>query len=226
MKRVFTRKLRNALGRPNWGGFWTTARLNPAGGCCGTTPEHIRVLTERAAGARPRPLPQGPRRTYYSGLELVEAKNNRPLIVGERTNVIGSRLFKNLIAEEKWEEATDIARRQVKNGAHVIDACLQSADRDELRDIPPFYEKLIAKIKAPLMIDTTDPKAVELALTYCQGKSIINSVNLEDGEEKFANICPLARLYGAALVVGCIDEDPPGPGVYARAQTGRGAAVL
>ncbi len=183
--------------------------LNLVGGCCGTTPEHIRVLVERAASARPRPLPGGARRTYYSGIELVEAdENSRPLIVGERTNVIGSRLFKNLVAEEKWEEATDIARRQVKNGAHVIDVCLQSADRDEMRDIPPFYEKLIAKIKAPLMIDTTDPMAVELALTYCQGKSIINSVNLEDGEEKFATICPLARRYGAAVVVGCIDEDP------------------
>jgi len=128
--------------------------------------------------------------------------------VGERTNVIGSRLFKNMVAEEKWEEATDIARRQVRNGAHVIDVCLQSTDRDELSDIPPFYEKLTRKIKAPVMIDTTDPRAVELSLTYCQGKSIINSINLEDGEEKFERICPLAKKYGAALVVGSIDEDP------------------
>ncbi len=76
-------------------------------------------------------------------------ESNRPLIVGERTNVIGSRLFKNLVAEEKWEEATEIARRQVKNGAHIIDVCLQTTDRDEIKDIPPFYEKLIRKIKAP-----------------------------------------------------------------------------
>jgi 5-methyltetrahydrofolate--homocysteine methyltransferase len=138
----------------------------------------------------------------------VEAEeSNRPLIVGERTNVIGSRLFKNMVAEEKWEEASEIARWQVRNGAHIVDVCLQSADRDEIADIPPFYEKLIRKIKAPLMIDTTDPTAVELALTYCQGKSIINSVNLEDGEEKFERICPLARRYGAALIVGSIDED-------------------
>ena len=120
-------------------------------------------------------------------------ESNRPLIVGERTNVIGSRLFKNLVAVEKWEEATDIARRQVRNGAHVIDVCLQSTDRDEIDDIPPFYAKLIRKIKAPIMIDTTDPKAVELALTWCQGKSIINSVNLEDGEEKFERLCPIAK---------------------------------
>ena len=76
-----------------------------------------------------------------------------------------------------------------------------------MADIPPFYEKLIRKIKAPVMIDTTDPAAVELALTYCQGKSIINSINLEDGEEKFERVCPIAKRFGAALVVGSIDED-------------------
>ena len=107
-----------------------------------------------------------------------------------------------------WEEATEIARRQVKSGAHIVDVCLQSTDRDEIADIPPFYDQLIRKIKVPIMIDTTDPRAVELALTYCQGKSIINSINLEDGEEKFERICPLARSYGAAIIVGCIDEDP------------------
>ena len=134
-------------------------------------------------------------------------ESNRPLIVGERTNVIGSRAFKNLIADEKWEEAAEIARRQVKNGAHVVDVCLQSTDREEIKDIPPFYEKLIRNIKAPMMIDTTDARAIELALTYCQGKSIINSINLEDGEEKFERVCPLAKAYGAALIVGTIDED-------------------
>src|ERR1035437_8205640 len=182
--------------------------LNIVGGCCGTTDAHIRAIAQMAHGKRPRRLPARSHRAYYSGIELVEAEeSNRPLIVGERTNVIGSRLFKNMVAEEKWEEASEIARWQVRNGAHVVDVCLQSADRDEMADIPPFYEKLIRKIKAPLMIDTTDPKAVELALTYCQGKSIINSINLEDGEEKFERVCPLAKRYGAALIVGSIDED-------------------
>jgi 5-methyltetrahydrofolate--homocysteine methyltransferase len=182
--------------------------LNVVGGCCGTTDAHIRAIAQMVEGKRPRPLRTAPHRAYYSGIELVEAEeSNRPLIVGERTNVIGSRLFKNLVAEEKWEEATEIARRQVKNGAHIIDVCLQSADRDELQDIDPFYDRLIRKIKAPVMIDTTDPKALELSLTWCQGKSIINSINLEDAEEKFERVCPLARRYGAALVVGSIDED-------------------
>ncbi|MBI3667960.1 MAG: homocysteine S-methyltransferase family protein [Acidobacteria bacterium] len=176
--------------------------LNIVGGCCGTTAEHIRVLAQMAEGKRPRAVKEPSRRAFYSGIELVEAEESaRPLLVGERTNVIGSRLFKKLIAEEQWEEATEIARRQVKNAAQIVDVCLQSTDRDEIRDIPAFYEKLIRKIKAPIMIDTTDPRAVELALTYCQGKSIINSINLEDGEEKFERTCPMARAYGAALVV-------------------------
>ncbi len=183
--------------------------LNIVGGCCGTRPDHIRAMAQMAEGKRPRPLKNSAHRTYFSGIEVVEAEeSNRPLIVGERTNVIGSRLFKNMVAEEKWEEATEIARWQIRNGAHIVDVCLQSSDRDEIKDIPLFYEKLIRKIKAPIMIDTTDPGSVELSLTYSQGKSIINSINLEDGEEKFERVCPLARAYGAALVVGCIDEDP------------------
>jgi 5-methyltetrahydrofolate--homocysteine methyltransferase len=182
--------------------------LNIVGGCCGTTPAHIRAIAEMAEGKKPRAVKPPSHRAYYSNKELVEAEeSNRPLIVGERTNMIGSRLFKNMIAEEKWEEASEIARWQIRNGAHIVDVCLQSSDRDEMKDIRPFYEKLIRKIKAPIMIDTTDPQAVELALTYCQGKSIVNSINLEDGEEKFERVCPLAKSYGAAVICGTIDED-------------------
>ncbi|MGI8992246.1 MAG: methionine synthase [Bryobacteraceae bacterium] len=182
--------------------------LNIVGGCCGTTDAHIKAIAEMAAGKKPRLVPGRQHRAYYTGIELVEAdESSRPLIVGERTNVIGSRAFKNLIAAEEWEQAVEIARRQVKNGAHIVDVCLQSTDRDEMNDIPLFYEKLIRIIQAPIMIDTTDPRAVELSLTYCQGKSIINSINLEDGEEKFERLCPVAKQYGAALIVGTIDED-------------------
>jgi 5-methyltetrahydrofolate--homocysteine methyltransferase len=182
--------------------------LNLVGGCCGTTPAHIRALARMAEGQAPRRVPGRGRRTFFSGIDLVEAEeSSRPLIVGERTNVIGSRLFQQMIAEEKWEEASEVARRQVRTGAHIVDVCLQSSEREEIKDIPPFYDRLIRKIKAPIMIDSTDPAAAELVLTYCQGKSIINSVNLEDGEEKFQRVCPIARAYGAALVVGAIDED-------------------
>jgi 5-methyltetrahydrofolate--homocysteine methyltransferase len=183
--------------------------LNIVGGCCGTTEHHIRAIAQMAEGKAPRRPVEQKHRAVYSGIEMIEAEEStRPLVVGERTNVIGSRAFKNLVAAEQWEEATEIARRQVKSGAHIVDVCLQSTDRDEIKDIPPFYDQLIRKIKAPLMIDTTDAAAIELALTYCQGKSIINSINLEDGEEKFERVCPLARSYGAAVIVGCIDEDP------------------
>jgi 5-methyltetrahydrofolate--homocysteine methyltransferase len=182
--------------------------INLVGGCCGTTEAHIRAIAQMAEGKLPRRLPERSHRSYYSGVDLVEAEEaNRPLVVGERTNMIGSRLFKQLVAAENWEEATEIGRRQMKNGAHITDVCLQSADRDEMHDIALFYAELIRKVRAPIMIDSTDPKAIELALTYCQGKSIINSINLEDGEERFERVCPLARRYGAALVVGCIDED-------------------
>jgi len=183
--------------------------LNIVGGCCGTTEQHIRAIAQMAEGKSPRRPPESAHRAIYSGIDVIEAEDStRPLIVGERTNVIGSREFKKLVAAEQWEEATEIARRQVKSGAHIVDVCLQSTERDEIKDIPSFYEKLIRKIKVPVMIDTTDPRSIELSLTYCQGKSIINSINLEDGEEKFERVCPLARTYGAALIVGCIDENP------------------
>jgi len=176
--------------------------LNFIGGCCGTTEKHIRAIAQMVEGKKPRQRPADSHRAVYSGIEAIEAEDStRPLLVGERTNVIGSRLFKNLVAEEKWEEASEIARRQVRGGAQVVDVCLQSTERDEKKDIPPFYGKLIRKVKAPLMIDTTDATAIELALTYCQGKSIINSINLEDGEEKFERVVPIAHEFG------CIDED-------------------
>ena len=149
------------------------------------------------------------RKTYYSGLELTEpSEDNRPLLVGERTNEVGSRKFKRLIQEEKYEEASEIARRQVKNGAQIIDVNLENPDRDEGADIDAFYAELARKaIKTPFMIDTTDPSSAEKALTYCQGKSIINSINFEDGEDKFDQIIPLLKKYGGAVVIGSIDED-------------------
>jgi 5-methyltetrahydrofolate--homocysteine methyltransferase len=181
--------------------------VNIIGGCCGTTPAHIKAIAQMVAGKAPRRY-RGQRRSYYSGIELVEASDDtRPLLVGERTNEVGSRAFKRLISEEKFEEATEIARAQLKNGAHIIDINLENTDRDELADIDRFYEKVIHKVKVPLMIDSTNPKAVERALTYCQGKAIINSINFEDGEEKFHRILPLVKKYGAAVIIGSIDED-------------------
>ena len=181
--------------------------INLVGGCCGTTPPHIRALAQMIDGKRPR-VPVKHHRSLFSGIDFVEASDDqRPLIVGERTNEVGSRKFKRLITDEKYEEAAEIARQQVKSGAQICDVNLQNADREELYDVDRFYEKMIRVVKAPTMVDTTDPVAIERALTYCQGKSIINSINLEDGLDKFERVTPLARKYGAALIVGCIDED-------------------
>jgi len=180
--------------------------LNVVGGCCGTTPEHVRAIAEAVRGLPPRRA--HPRRaSRLSGVDYLEVGDDvRPVIVGERTNVIGSRKFKELIVAEQWEDASEVARAQVKRGAQVIDICLANPDRDELQDMERFLAAAIRKVRVPLMIDSTDDKVVERALTYCQGKAIINSINLEDGEERFEKVVPLARRYGAALIVGCIDE--------------------
>lgn len=187
-------------------GFAKKGWLNIVGGCCGTTPEHIRVMSEQLAGYKPRqPVKDHP--PTVSGIEpLVYDDSMRPLLVGERTNVIGSRKFKRLIAEEKFEEASEIARAQVKRGAHVIDVCLADPDREEMEDIEEFLQHVINKVKVPLMIDSTDEAVIERALTYSQGKAIINSINLEDGEERFEAVAPLIKRFGAAVVVGTIDE--------------------
>jgi len=188
--------------------FGQAGWLNLVGGCCGTTPAHIRAIAEVARTLSPR-VPPTTRRACLSGIEYLElSDDSRPVVVGERTNVIGSRKFKELICAEKFDEASEVARAQIKGGAQVIDVCLANPDRDEAADMRRFLVSVVAKVKVPLMIDSTDARVLAEALTYCQGKAIINSVNLEDGEERFEKVVPLAREFGAALVVGCIDDDP------------------
>jgi 5-methyltetrahydrofolate--homocysteine methyltransferase len=189
------------------GRFVDSGWLNIVGGCCGTVPEHIRLLSERVSGAKPRTLVES-HETRVSGIEaLVIDQDTRPVIIGERTNVLGSRRFRRLIAQGSFEEASEVGRRQVRNGAHVLDVCLQDPDRDELTDVVQFLDHLTRKVKTPIMVDSTDARVIEESLKRLQGKSIINSINLEDGEERFRSVVPLARKYGAALVVGCIDDD-------------------
>ncbi len=189
------------------GRFLEAGWNNLIGGCCGTTPEHIRLLAQLAAG-KPARSPAATAETRVSGIEsLVVNDDVRPAIVGERTNVLGSRRFRRLISDGGFEEAAEVGRRQVRNGAHVLDVCLQDPDRDETADMVALLDVLTKKVKAPIMIDSTDSAVIETALKRLQGKSVINSVNLEDGEARFQAVVPLARRYGAALVVGCIDED-------------------
>jgi 5-methyltetrahydrofolate--homocysteine methyltransferase len=187
--------------------FCAEGWVNIIGGCCGTTAEHIRLLAAVAARHRPR-QPVAARRCVVSGIEsLVIDQDTRPVLVGERANVLGSRAFKELIAKGEIDQAAEAGRAQVRKGAHVLDVCLQDPDRNEVADVTAFLETLVKKVKVPIMIDSTDAAVIEQALERTQGKSIINSINLEDGEERFQKVVPLARQYGAALVVGCIDED-------------------
>lgn len=188
-------------------GFAEQGWINIAGGCCGTTPAHIRKLAETMQQYSPRQA-KGDHAPAISGIETIYLdSDNRPLLVGERTNVIGSRKFKRLINEEKFEEASEVARNQVKNGAQVIDINLQDPDRDEAQDMEAFLNYVVKKVKVPLMIDSTDGAIIELGLKYSQGKAIINSINLENGLERFEQVVPLIHRYGAAVVVGLIDEE-------------------
>ncbi|MFB6467147.1 methionine synthase [Cytobacillus sp. Hz8] len=188
-------------------GFASEGWLNIVGGCCGTTPEHIHLIAEKMKHFHPRQVVQT-HPHMVSGIEpfIYDDPTLRPIMVGERTNVIGSRKFKRLINEGKFEEAAEIARAQVKGGAHVIDICLADPDRNEIEDMETFIQEVVKKIKAPLVIDSTDEEVIEKALTYSQGKAIINSINLEDGETRFEKVSALVHQYGAAVVVGTIDE--------------------
>jgi 5-methyltetrahydrofolate--homocysteine methyltransferase len=188
-------------------GFAEKGWLNIVGGCCGTTPKHIEALARVMKNYSPRSLRTNEAH-MVSGIEpfIYDDPTLRPIMVGERTNVIGSRKFKRLIAERQFEEAAEIARAQVRGGAHVLDVCLADPDRDEVSDMEEFMKEAVKKVKIPFVIDSTDEDVIELALKYSQGKAIINSINLEDGEERFEKVIPLLHKYGAAVVVGTIDE--------------------
>ncbi|HEX9817986.1 MAG TPA: vitamin B12 dependent-methionine synthase activation domain-containing protein, partial [Methylomirabilota bacterium] len=181
--------------------------VNLVGGCCGTTPAHITALAALARGRAPR-RPATAMAPAVSGVEvLYPTDDNRPVFVGERTNVIGSRKFKELAVAERFDAAAEVGWAQVKAGAQVLDVCLANPDRDEAADMDRFMRELTRRVKVPLMIDSTDAAVLEIALRHCQGKAIVNSINLEDGEERFEKVAPLLRRYGGAVVVGCIDED-------------------
>jgi 5-methyltetrahydrofolate--homocysteine methyltransferase len=187
-------------------GFAEQGWINIAGGCCGTTPDHIRALADTLKAYSPRSK-EGSHPPAVSGIDFVYAEpENRPLMVGERTNVSGSRKFKRLIKEGKFEEASEVARAQVKGGAHIIDINLQDTEIDEAHAMETFLDFVVKKVKVPLMIDSTYEHIIELGLKYSQGKAIINSINLEDGEDKFEKVVPLIHRYGAAVVTILIDE--------------------
>jgi len=181
--------------------------INLIGGCCGTTPEHIKEISKIIDHKKLRKVSKKTM-TAVSGLESVYfQEDNRPLIVGERTNTIGSRKFKELLSNEDFETAAEIGKLQVKKGAQIIDVCLGNPDRNEVDDTIKFYSLITKKVRVPLMIDSTDPPSIESALRRTQGKCIINSLNFEDGTKRIDEVLPLIKKYGSVVIFGTIDED-------------------
>ncbi|MCP4591646.1 MAG: methionine synthase [bacterium] len=179
------------------------------GGCCGTTPAHIQAVV-RTIGERAPIRREFHRQPSVSSLyqAVTMRQDSSALMVGERSNTNGSRRFKRLLLEGDLDELVAVGREQVAEGAHVLDVCVDYVGRDGVPDMERIIGRYAQDITVPLMLDSTEPEVIEAGLKLAGGKCIVNSVNLEDGEEKLARICPLLRRYGAAVVALTIDEDP------------------
>ncbi|MEX2190549.1 MAG: methionine synthase, partial [Bacteroidota bacterium] len=177
------------------------------GGCCGTTKEHIRQLVDAVGGLSPlRRTPEfipGASSLYQSAPLHIDPP---PVLIGERTNANGSKLFKDLLAKEDWEGIVAMGREQVKDQAHLQDVCVAYVGRDELRDMQEVITRFNTQIMTPLVIDSTEAPVIESALQRIGGKAIVNSINLEDGEERIDTIVPLCKRYGSAVIALTIDE--------------------
>ncbi|MEN0021331.1 MAG: homocysteine S-methyltransferase family protein [Planctomycetota bacterium] len=179
------------------------------GGCCGTTPAHIQAINEAFEGRPPAKNDKTAMRPSSTSLyqPVEHRQDNSFLIVGERCNASGSRKFKRLLEEEDWDSIVSLAREQMRDGSHVLDINVDYAGRDNAADMAEVVKRLVRQVDAPLMLDSTQVATIEAGLKRAGGKCLINSANFEDGEEKFDEICDLAKRYGAALVIGTIDED-------------------
>jgi 5-methyltetrahydrofolate--homocysteine methyltransferase len=190
--------------------FMKEGWVNIIGGCCGTTPLHIRKISETAGKYKPRLKPVITKYTRLSGLEpLTITRETNFVNIGERTNVSGSIKFARLIKEEKYGEALAIAHNQVEGGAQVIDICMDEAMLDSEKAMVKFVNLIMSEpdiAKLPLMIDSSRWDVIESALKCIQGKSIVNSISLKEGEEVFLNHARRIRKYGAAAVVMLFDE--------------------
>ena len=186
--------------------------LNIAGGCCGTNEEHIRAISEALQGLKPRQLPEHDQRMWLSGLEalLVDKETQNFTNVGERTNVAGSRKFARLIAEKKYDEALSVARNQIEGGAQIIDINMDDAMLDSQQEMQTFCRYIAndpAVSRAVLMIDSSDWTTVLAGLKNAQGKCIVNSISLKNGEEDFLSKARELHRLGAAVVVMAFDEE-------------------
>ena len=184
--------------------------LNLVGGCCGTTPEHIRAMAKVVEGVAPRVIPEINRECRLSGLEPLNiAKETLFINVGERTNVTGSARFKRLIKEELYDEALEVARQQVENGAQIIDINMDEGMLDAQACMVRFLNLCASEpeiSKVPIMVDSSKWEVIEAGLKCIQGKGIVNSISLKEGKEKFVEHAKLVRRYGAAVIVMAFDE--------------------
>ncbi len=184
--------------------------VNLVGGCCGTTPEHIRAIAQAVAGVAPRRLPEIPRHARLAGLEpLVITPDTLFVNVGERTNVTGSARFARLIRDDAYAEALEVARQQVENGAQIIDVNMDEALLDSPAAMVRFLNLIAAEpdiSRVPIMVDSSDWRVLEAGLKCVQGKGVVNSLSLKEGEEEFLRRARLVRRYGAAVVVMAFDE--------------------
>ena len=184
--------------------------LNIVGGCCGTTPEHIKAISEAVSGHPPRGLPELEPRLRLSGLEAVNIGPDSLFVnVGERTNVTGSARFKDLILNDEYEAALDVARSQVENGAQVIDVNMDEGMLDGEEAMVEFLNLVAAEpdiSRVPVMIDSSKWSIIEAGLKRVQGRAVVNSISMKEGEEEFVRQARLLKRYGAAVIVMAFDE--------------------
>ncbi|MEJ2078208.1 MAG: methionine synthase [Acidobacteriota bacterium] len=191
--------------------FARSGFVNILGGCCGTTPDHIRAIHKRVACIPPRRIPSVERRTRLSGLEPLNIGSDSMFVnIGERTNVTGSRRFARLILEGDFDSALEVARQQVENGAQMIDVNMDEGMLDSQGAMTRFLSLLVAEpdiCRVPVMVDSSKWDVIEAGLRCLQGKSVVNSISLKEGEEEFLRQARLARKYGAAVIVMAFDEN-------------------
>jgi len=184
--------------------------VNIAGGCCGTTPEHIAAIAKAVEGMAPRAVPERPRELRLSGLEAFNVGDGSLFVnVGERTNVTGSKAFARMILAEQYDEALAVARQQVENGAQVIDVNMDEAMLDSAAAMARFLNLIASEpdiARVPIMIDSSKWSVIEAGLRCVQGKAIVNSISMKEGEAEFLRQATLCRRYGAAVIVMAFDE--------------------
>jgi 5-methyltetrahydrofolate--homocysteine methyltransferase len=177
------------------------------GGCCGTTRDHIALLAETVGGLSPREREHEFIPSVSSLYQAVPMHvDPPPVLIGERTNANGSKLFRELLAQEDWEAIVAMGRDAVKEGAHLIDVCAAFVGRDETRDMREIISRFNTQVALPIVIDSTETPVIEDALRLIGGKAIVNSINLEDGEGRVSQVVALCKRYGAAVIALTIDE--------------------